>query len=123
VLCIPFTILRNINLNVPLPDIKRKAINELGYGVNGKLILGFDGRPWRDLGYAGDSYAGLPYQSGWDSSRIQPTADGTYTIYPGGDQALALQPGSDLDQAKRLLPGLNAVFPGARNRWQGTALR
>jgi len=123
VLCIPFTILRNITLNVPMPAVKRKAINELGYGTNGKLILGFDNRQWRDLGFAGDSYAGLPYQSGWDSSRLQGGTAGTYTIYPGGTQAVDLKSGTDLDQAKRLLPGLNKVFPGIKQHWQGSALR
>lgn len=75
------------------------------------------------LGYDGDSYADLPYQSGWDSSREQPAPSGAYTIYPGGDQALALQPGSALDQANRLLPGLEDVFPGVTAQWLGTALR
>ena len=50
VLCIPFTVLRHIDLRVPLPAIKKKAIHELGYGVDAKLILGFQGRPWRGSG-------------------------------------------------------------------------
>ena len=123
VLCLPFTILRQIDVRVPLPPIKRKAIRELGYGVDAKLILGFQSRQWRESGFSGDSYADLPYQSGWDSSREQPSAYGAYTIYPGGDQALALGTGSANDQAKRLLTGLNQVFPGVRDRWLGTALR
>ncbi|QEH31830.1 Flavin-dependent L-tryptophan oxidase RebO precursor [Aquisphaera giovannonii] len=123
VLCLPFTTLRSVDIRVPLPPIKQKAIHELGYGVDAKLILGFQGRPWRDLGYGGDSYADLPYQSGWDSSREQATTAGAYTIYPGGDAALALQPGTAHHQAERLLPGLDRVFPGARSRWLGTALR
>ena len=94
VLCLPFTILRDIELRVPLPRIKRQAIRDLGYGVDAKLILGFRSRAWRGAGFDGDSYADLPYQSGWDSSREQPGAFGAYTIYPGGDQALALGGGS-----------------------------
>jgi monoamine oxidase len=47
VLCIPFTILRTIAINVPLPPIKRKAVQQLGYGTNAKLILGFQTRVWR----------------------------------------------------------------------------
>lgn len=123
VLCLPFTILRAIDLQLPLPPIKRRAIDELGYGVDAKLILGFQGRPWRESGFGGDSYADQPYQSGWDSSREQASAFGAYTIYPGGDQALALRDGSAHSQAERLLPGLDRVFPGVRQRWLGTALR
>jgi len=123
VLCLPFTILRDIDVRVPLPPIKRKAIRELGYGVNAKLILGFQSRAWRDAGFNGDSYADQPYQSGWDSSREQPSPSGAYTIYPGGTQALALRSGSAHQQAERLLPGLDRVFPSLRHQWLGTALR
>ncbi len=123
VLCIPFTILRGVDLSVPLPPIKRKAIQELGYGVDAKLILGFQSREWRSLGFDGDSYADQPYQSGWDSSRGQPSTFGGYTIYPGGDQALALKSGTARQQAQQLLPGLERVFPGVSNQWLGTALR
>jgi monoamine oxidase len=123
VLCIPFTILREIDLDVPMPHIKQKAIEELGYGVDAKLILGFQSRQWRESGFDGDSYADQPYQSGWDSSRLQPSSFGAYTIYPGGSQALALQSGSARLQALRLLPGLDRVFPGIHEQWLGTALR
>ena len=123
VLCLPFTILREVDVRVPLPPIKRKAIQELGYGVDAKLILGFQSRVWRESGFDGDSYADQPYQSGWDSSREQLSPHGAYTIYPGGDQALDLRGGSAHDQAKRLLPGLDRVFPGVRGQWLGTALR
>jgi monoamine oxidase len=123
VLCLPFTILRQIDLRVPLPPIKRKAIQELGYGVDAKLILGFQSRHWRENGFDGDSYADQPYQSGWDSSRLQPSSFGAYTIYPGGSQALALQNGSANQQARRLLAGLDRVFPGIQDQWLGTALR
>lgn len=123
ILAIPFTILREVDLRVTLPPIKQKAIQELGYGVDAKLILGFQNQVWRSAGYDGDSYADLPYQSGWDSGREQGSPYGAYTIYPGGDQALALRHGSAHHQAKRLLPELNRVFPGVSDQWLGTALR
>jgi monoamine oxidase len=110
-------------VRVPLPTIKRTAIDQLGYGVDAKLILGFKSRFWRAAGFDGDSYADQPYQSGWDSSRQQGSSFGAYTIYPGGSQALALRFGSAEQQAERLIPGLNKVFPGVRQQWLGTALR
>ena len=124
VLCIPFSILRNIQLQVPLPAIKTKAIQELGYGTNAKLILGFQERTWRKQGFTGDSYTGgLPYQSGWDASRQQGGHLGAYTIFPGGKEGTDLAAGSPQDQARRLLPGLDKVFPGVQEKWLGTALR
>jgi monoamine oxidase len=65
----------------------------------------------------------LAYQSGWDSSRGQAGARGAYTIFEGGTKGTDLQPGSAEEQAKRLLPGLETVFPGTQQRWSGTALR
>jgi monoamine oxidase len=123
ILCLPFSILRNLKLQLPLPAIKRKAIQELGYGINAKLILGFNSRVWRHEGFSGDSYVGLPYQSGWDSSRQQGGSRGAYTIYPGGTQASDLRAGTADSQARRLLPGLNSVFPGAQAQWNGKSLR
>jgi monoamine oxidase len=123
VMCLPFTVLRDIELKVDLPAVKRKAIAELGYGTNAKLILGFKSRVWRDAGFGGDSYADLAFQSGWDSSREQPGTAGAYTIFEGGTKGTDLKPGSAEDQAKRLLPGLDKVFAGTREQWLGTALR
>src|SRR6185436_13709219 len=46
VLTLPFSVLRNIELDtsLKLPDWKRKAIDELGYGTNAKQMVGFQGR-------------------------------------------------------------------------------
>ena len=83
----------------------------------------FQSRVWRTEGLSGDSYVDQPYQSGWDSSRQQETYYGAYTIFPGGTQALELGNGTVFHQAQRLLPGLNRVFPGTKNKWLGTAVR
>ena len=123
VLCLPFTILRGIALRLPLPERKRRAIRELGYGTNAKVILGFDSRVWRNQGFGGDSYADLPYQSGWDSSREQDSPFGAYTMFAGGNAGLAYGKGTTLHQAGSLLPGLNRVFPGVERNWRGSALR
>ncbi len=123
ILCIPFTILRNIDIRVTLPASKKRAINELGYGTNAKMIMGFENRNWRDLGYGGDSYADLPYQSGWDSSRLQTSTHGAYTAFAGGQQGLNYGLGTVREQSLRLLPGLDQVFPGTQKSWTGKSLR
>ena len=125
VLCIPFTILREVDLRVSLPAIKWKAIRQLGYGVDAKLILGFTGRPWRGLEYDGDSYADLPFQSGWDGSRGQPDVVRSLHDLPRRKKDCRLlgngtAPGR---RAQRLFPGLEQVFPGVQRQWLGTALR
>ena len=47
VLALPFTLLRDVRIDVELPPVKRKAIAELGYGTNAKLMVGFSDRVWR----------------------------------------------------------------------------
>jgi Monoamine oxidase len=47
VLALPFTLLRNVHITVDLPAAKRRAIAELGYGTNAKLMIGFNERVWR----------------------------------------------------------------------------
>ena len=71
VLALPFTLLREVRLDVELPAVKRKAIAELGYGTNAKLMVGFSERVWRDRpGRSNGSVAtDLPFQSTWETSR------------------------------------------------------
>src|SRR5262249_11540737 len=67
-LCLPFTKLRQVSLQVELPAVKRKAIGTLGYGTNAKLLLGYSRPVWRDEGLNGDSYTDRGYQNSWDNS-------------------------------------------------------
>jgi monoamine oxidase len=48
VFAIPFSTLRKVDLDASLglPQWKLLAINELRYGTNAKMMVGFDGRPW-----------------------------------------------------------------------------
>ena len=42
VLALPFTTLRRVRLDLELPPAKLRAIKELGYGTNAKLMIGFN---------------------------------------------------------------------------------
>lgn len=87
ILTVPFTLLRELELRVDLPPVKRRAIRELGYGTNSKLILGFRERVWRQAGSSGEPFTDLPWQSGWDSSRGRPGKAGTYTVFRSTSRA------------------------------------
>ena len=119
VLAIPFTVLREVRLDVELPAVQRRAIAELGYGTNAKLIIGFDARPWRSEHRSnGAVLTDLPFQSTWETSREQPGAAGILTNFTGGAHGLALGRGGAAEQAARLVADLERVFPGlgaARN--------
>lgn len=123
VMTVPFSVLRDVDIKLELPPEKRKAINELGYGTNAKLMLGFHAPAWRTLGYSGNAVTDEPFQLGWDNSRLQKKAHAGFTMYSGGKAGITVGEGTPAEQAKRLLPGLSAVFPGVADRRNGKVER
>ncbi|MDR7398477.1 MAG: NAD(P)/FAD-dependent oxidoreductase [Armatimonadota bacterium] len=123
ILTVPFTLLREVELQVDLPPVKRRAIQELGYGTNSKLILGFRERAWRKADSSGELFTDLPLQTGWDSSRGRPGTAGTYTVFLGGRAGVDVGEGLAREQAQRVLPDLERVFPGVRGAYTGRVAR
>ena len=112
-LAIPFTLLRDVRLDVPLPPVKRRAIAELGYGANAKLMVGVGERVWRTRhGSNGSTLSDLPYQLCWETSRGQGGRSGIVTNFTGGRHAHSLASGTAAEQAARLTADLERVFHG-----------
>jgi monoamine oxidase len=91
VIAIPFSVLRRVDLILPLPPQKVTAIRELGYGTNAKMLLGFKDRIWRRKGYSGYLLNNV-LQNGWDHSQLQNgnMGSGGYTVFLGGTEGLNL---------------------------------
>jgi monoamine oxidase len=124
VIAIPFTMLRNVDLQIPLSPQKTMAINQLGYGTNAKLMAGFTNRHWAtNLGYQGYVFTDQSLQLGWDSSQLQAGTAGGYTIFTGGNEGLAMGNGSAQSQLNNYMPGLNAIFPGIQSKFNGNVSR
>ncbi|WP_128544896.1 flavin monoamine oxidase family protein [Larkinella soli] len=123
VLTLPFTKLRQVDIQVPLDPVKKKSIQELGYGKNAKLMMGFNTRHWRTLGYTGYVFSDNTVQSGWDNSQLQPGTAGGYTVYLGGNKGVQVGDGSVQQQVKNYLPKLNQIFPGVEAQYNGVAER
>ncbi len=123
VLALPFTLLREVELHVELPAEKRRAINELGYGTNAKVIAGTSARPWRQQGFSGGAFSDQPFQLAWDNARMQEGEGAGITLYSGGEPGLRAGEGSPKSQVERLLPGYDAVFPGAAEAFNGRVFR
>lgn len=121
VLALPFTLLRDVEFrDIDMPRVKRRAINELGYGTNAKVLFGMKSRPWREEGHSGTVYSDLPFQVMWDNSRMQAGPHGGLTAYLGG------QAGEHLDRLQdplpdHFLPGMNGIFPGIGDAFSGVA--
>jgi monoamine oxidase len=116
VLAIPFTVLRNIELDASLqiPAWKRLAIDTLGYGDNAKMMLGFKGPYWAELGSSGASYSDLVnHQTTWETSPSTATTEhAILTDYSGGVRGKNLSTNVQLE-AQKFLTDLDKVFPGA----------
>lgn len=113
VLAIPFTLLREVDIQVPLSTLKQKAIRELGYGNNAKVLVGFKTRHWQTLGYSGATYTDEAFQLAWDNSYVQPGTVGGLTLYSGGKAGIEVGQGTAEDVARRLMVGVNRAYPGA----------
>lgn len=123
-LTIPFSTLRLVSLNVQLPAVKKKAINELGYGTNSKLITAYQQKIWRtQYGATASVFTDLGFQNSWESTRYLDNANGIFTNFTGGQKGLAIGQGSPESQVQILLPQLEQVFPGISSRRQGNVLR
>lgn len=127
VISIPFTTLRRVDLSAAgLSDGKLQMIQQLGYGTNAKLMMGFSSRPWRDPGMAtGSSVSDIgELQATWDTSRGYPGAVGVMTNFVGGDRGVAMGQGSAEERAAEAVSWLNSVFPGSAAAYTaGSAVR
>ncbi|MEO8216239.1 MAG: FAD-dependent oxidoreductase [Acidobacteriota bacterium] len=112
-LALPFTVLRDVRLDMELPAVKRAAIDGLGYGTNAKLMVGFEQRLWRDRYQSnGSVLTDLPFQLCWETSRKQAGPAGILTNFTGGLHGLELGQGTDAEQAHRFVEDLEHIFPG-----------
>ena len=119
ILALPFTKLREVEVVIDMPAIKKRAIAELGYGMNSKVFLGFVDRPWRKAGYSGSVYTDQSYQLAWDNGRAQGSASGGLTCYTGGKNAVAIGKAEINALAQKYLFELDLVFSGVQQSFNG----
>lgn len=122
ILTLPFSVLCKVRMDVELPLVQRRAIDDLGYGTNAKLMVGFSERVWRTRhGSDGSVVSDLPFQLTWETSRGQAGSAGVLTNFTGGKHGRRLGRGTAGSQADRLVGDLDRVFPGiaaARERME-----
>ncbi|WP_205526022.1 flavin monoamine oxidase family protein [Pyxidicoccus trucidator] len=116
VFAVPFTVLRGVALDVSLalPAWKTLAIQQLGYGTNAKMMVGFKGPVWGEHGSNGASYSDLAdHQATWETNPRGATAqDAILTDYSSGARGAALDPNNVAREAERFVAALERVIPG-----------
>ena len=98
-----------------LPPVKRKAIDELGYGTNAKLMVGFSERTLAHApaGSNGSVLTDLPFQLTWESTRLQPGKAGILVGFTGGKRGLEMgDRHRRAEQAEKFAPRARARLPG-----------
>lgn len=120
IITVPFSVLREVDIQMELPTEKRRAIQELSYGTNTKFVLETISRPWRDQGYRGFLFS-EKIPNGWDSSQMQMNnrGAGTYTVYFGGQRGVEAKKGTEAEQLAFVLPTLEAAFKGTESALTG----
>lgn len=117
VLALPFPMLRGVDLraSLGLSAAKRAAIDQLRFGTNSKVMVGFEGRPWQALGSDGGVY-GLPVDglaNVWETNG--PSSDGRTSIltdFSGGARGAAIDDGAPAAGAEAWLSALQGPLPG-----------
>ncbi len=125
ILTIPFTVLRKLDLKLEMPKVKRRCINELGYGTNSKLMLGMKRHAWREQGYSGLCYSDNGIPNGWDNAQLQTADDQTagLSILFGGMLGINLGYGTQEQQKDKHLKLWEKIFPGATEAFNGKTAR
>ena len=104
-----------------LPPVKRRVINELGYGTNAKLLGQYATRVWRSVHNAsGTVYTDNGLQNLWGCGQ-----EGTAVFSPHLSAGKAVYSRSRTPEARVLktLPRIEAIFPGTAATYRPHALR
>jgi monoamine oxidase len=123
VLALPFSILRSsVNFSrAGWERLKEVAIREQGMGTNSKLHVQFTSRPWRGLGYNGETFSDRGYQNTWEVSRAQAGASGILVNYTGGKVGASFGSGTPESRALQFLAQAEPVLPGITDAYNGRA--
>jgi monoamine oxidase len=132
ILTLPFTRLRQVEMTLEgATPTKLRCIQELGYGNNNKVIIGFNDRPWRlsQKPATGMLFSDL-MAGGWDSNHMQALNEGGagYTCFLGGDRSKMI--GSEVTErnapqigdniAQEFVSMLDSVYPGAQSSYNNS---
>ncbi|MEK7257092.1 MAG: FAD-dependent oxidoreductase, partial [Bacteroidota bacterium] len=114
ILTLPFTKLREVEMDLELPEVKRRCIETIGYGMGAKMMMGLKTHHWRSLGYTGYAVSDTGIGAGYDNSYLQ-TPDSQaagYSILLGGDAGRGLVEKSSQQLRDTYLPKMEQIFKG-----------
>ncbi|MBU3741624.1 MAG: FAD-dependent oxidoreductase [Candidatus Kapabacteria bacterium] len=111
VLALPFTTLRDVRIDVELPQAKRRAINELRYGNNSKVVMSFATPFWHERGQNGLAFTDTMLQNVWDNTAMLGTGAAGLTVFNGGAMSRRIGSMTKEQAGAMLVDELAAVWP------------
>ena len=108
ILALPFPVLRQVDLQVELPEGLTRFIYDVDLGANEKLFAGFNQKVWRQSsGFINEIWTDQGYSQAWESTQRQPDSQsGALTFYLGGQDAIAAQTTTAAAQGEAFVQGL-----------------
>ena len=124
ILALPFSVLRQLNLEVQLPNIKQQAILELGYGNNTKVITGYRDRLWRTKYRSnGQVFGDLDILSEtWESGRYTKNKEGAIVNFTGGELGRKLVKTQPAIAGSQFVVDFQKVFAGVESSYLNKSL-
>ncbi len=120
VLTVPFPALRSVHFhpNLAIPKWKQQAIDRLDNGSQSKMMLSFNGRPWRDHHSTGIAHSDLAHhQVTWESNPSQGSqTQGAIVNLTSGALGLSLDPDRFNEQTQAFLQDFDRIYPGAKQQ-------
>lgn len=113
ILALPFTALRNVQLDIELPDSLRRFINEVDLGRNEKIVAGVNQRAWaNDNGFEIEAWNDQSVSLLWDSSLRQPQlAEASLTFFISADEVDGLFTETAAATGQALMTEYSNVLP------------
>lgn len=121
IVAIPFTVLRQVELRVNLPQTLLRFINEVDLGLNEKVFAAFRNKVWRrDDGFVLEAWTDLGFSEVWEDTQRQTNRqDGALTFYLGGNEVIAAQSGSADSQGRKFVNQFDEFIPGLKEAATG----
>ncbi|HVL02549.1 MAG TPA: NAD(P)/FAD-dependent oxidoreductase, partial [Dongiaceae bacterium] len=133
VLALPLTALRQVDLQLELPESLQRFISEVSLGRNEKIVAGVQQRVWRtEQGFRNECWSDQSVALLWDSSlrELASRENGALTFFLGGHEVEETAHGRAEKQGARLVQEYDNVLPGllansngryVRTAWHRTA--
>lgn len=123
ILALPFSTLRKIKMDVPMPVEKRKCIDEFSYGNSSKYIMGFSDKPWRKQNTQGYTFTDECFGCGWDSSHMQSDATSSFTVFGGAKFSDKIFESKQEKLNAEFIPALDKIYQGSEKIFTGKNIK